>query len=101
MDLKAIDDTNPLRKLRRHTRRLAGRRTKTIIWFDESGAERIPQKSIKTMRSAYKKTIWEYWYWIDKGQPDRAAPYCKRAQHMSKYVKSPDPDTEPHVSLKK
>ena len=101
MDLKESDQTNPHRKMRRHTRRLDGTMSKTIIWFETIGAERIPQKSIKIMRSAYKKTIQEYWYWIDKGQPDRAARYAERAQHMSKYVKSPDPDTEPHVSLKK
>ena len=101
MDLKESDQTNPHRKMRRHTRRLAGRRSKTIIWFEELGAERIPQKSIKIMRSAYKKTMGSYWYYLTLGRPDQAAKYAERAQHMSKYVKSPDPDTEPHVSLKK
>lgn len=101
MDLKESDTTNPHRKMRRWTRRTPGIMYKTQVWFEEVGAERIPQKSIKIMRSAYKKTIQEYWYWIDKGQPDRAAQYAERAQHMSKYVKSPDPVTEPHVSLKK
>ena len=101
MDLKESDQTNPHRKMRRHNRRLPGTMYKTIIWFEDIGAERIPQKSIKIMRSAYKKTIQKYWYWIEKGQPNRAAPYAKRAEGMSKYVKSPDPDTEPHVSLKK
>ena len=101
MDLKKIDTTDPQRKLRRHTRRLGGVRINTIIWFEEVGAERIPQKSIKIMRSAYKKVIGSYWYYLELGNPDAAAKYAERAQHMSKYVKSPDPDTEPHVSLKK
>ena len=79
MDLAKNDETNPHRKMRRHTRRLAGRRYKTIIWFDEVGAERIPQKSIKVMRSAYKKTMMEYWWTLDP-------KYAKRAQTMRVYT---------------
>ena len=101
MDLKVSDDTNPHRKMRRTTRRLPGVMYKTRIWFEEVGAERIPQKSIKIMRSAYKKTMGSYWYYLQLGRPELAAQYRDRAQHMSKYVKSPDPVTEPHVSLKK
>ena len=101
MDLNKVDTTNPHRKMRRWTRRTPGIMYKTKVWFDEVGAERIPQKSIKIMRSAYKKTMGSYWYYLEIGRPDLAARYGERAQHMSKYVKSPDPDTEPHVSLKK
>lgn len=101
VDLLSWDNTNPARKLRRTIVRIPGVMYKTRVWFDEVGAERIPQKSIKTMRSAYKKTIGSYWYYLELGNTDLAAKYAERAQHMSKYVKSPDPDTEPHVSLKK
>jgi hypothetical protein len=83
MDLAKYDETDPLRKSRRHTRRLAGRRYKTIIWFEEVGAERIPQKSIKIVRSAYKKTIREYWRTLC---PDMLA----RAQRMRVYTDSGD-----------
>jgi len=84
MDLAKNDDTNPHRKMRRHTRRLAGRRYKTIIWFDEVGAERIPQKSIKKItRSVYKKQMREYWRTLC---PERIA----RAQRMRVYTKSED-----------
>ncbi len=92
MDLKKIDTTDTQRKLRRHTRRLGGVRINTIIWFEEVGAERIPQKSIKIMRSAYKKSMYNYWYYLGRGQIESAALNRERAQHMSKYVKSPDPE---------
>ena len=101
MDMAESDTTNPHRKMRRYRSRIPGVMYKTRVWFEEVGAERIPQKSIKIMRSAYKKVIGSYWYYLELGRPDQAAKYAERAQHMSKYVKSPDPDTEPHVSLKK
>jgi hypothetical protein len=101
MDLAAIDTTDPHRKMRRFSVRVPGLRVKTRIWFDGVGAERIPQKSIKTMRSAYKKRNMNYWYYLELGNTDQAVQNRERAQRMSKYVKSPDPDTEPHVSLKK
>jgi len=89
MDLKRIDDTNPRRKLRRTRSRIPGVMYKTRVWFDEVGAEAKPQKMI--LRAAYKKTQMEYWYYLEHGQPDRAVQSRERAQHMSKYVKSPDP----------
>ena len=101
MDMADVDTTDPHRKMRRYRIRVPGLTVKTRIWFDEVGAERIPQKSIKIMRSAYKKTMDHYWHYINLGNPELAAEYAERAQHMSKYVKSPDPVTEPHVSLKK
>ena len=79
MDLKENDDTNPHRKMRRITRRLPGVMYKTRVWFEEVGAERIPQKSIKVMRSAYKKTMMEYWWTLDP-------KYAKRAQEMRVYT---------------
>jgi hypothetical protein len=99
--LREWDNTDPARKMRRTTVRIPGVMYKTRVWFEEVGAERIPQKSIKIMRSAYKKVMGSYWYYLELGNLDLAAKYAERAQHMSKYVKSPDPDTEPHVSLKK
>jgi hypothetical protein len=99
--LREWDNTDPARKMRRTTVRIPGVMYKTRVWFEEVGAERIPQKSIKIMRSAYKKTQMDYWLYLELGQLDKAVQKRKRAQHMSKYVKSPDPDTEPHVSLKK
>ena len=101
MDLKESDTTNPHRKMRRFKSKLPGVMYKTRVWFDEVGAERIPQKSIKIMRSAYKKRNMNYWYYLQLGNTDLAVHNRERAQRMSKYVKSPDPDTEPHVSLKK
>jgi hypothetical protein len=79
--MEMIDRTDPYRKMRRHTRRLPGVMPKTIIWFEEVGAERIPQKSIKIMRSAYKKTIDNYWRTLDPR-------YLDRAQRMRHYTQS-------------
>ena len=77
--MEKIDRTDTNRKMRRHTRRCPGVMPKTIIWFEEVGAERIPQKSIKVMRSAYKKTMMEYWWTLDPR-------YAKRAQTMRVYT---------------
>jgi hypothetical protein len=80
--MERIDNTDPGRKLRRHTRRLPGVMPKTIIWFEEVGAEAKPQKMVR--RSAYVKIMRKYWRSLDP-------QYRERAQRMSKYVKSPDP----------
>ena len=82
MDLKASDDTDPTR-VRRMIRTVNGRKIKTRIYFERSGAERIPQKSI--IRSRYRLTMWDYW---ETGDPR----IRERAERMSKYVKSPDPE---------
>ena len=82
MDLKASDDTDPNR-VRRMIRTVNGRKIKTRIYFEQSGAERIPQKSI--IRSRYRLTMWDYW---ETGDPR----IRERAERMSKYVKSPDPE---------
>jgi hypothetical protein len=82
MDLKASDDTDPNR-VRRMIRTVNGRKVKTRIYFELSGAERIPQKSI--IRSRYRVTMWDYW---ETGDPR----IRERAERMSKYVKSPDPE---------
>ena len=82
MDLKASDDTDPNR-VRRMIRTVNGRKVKTRIYFELSGAERIPQKSI--IRSRYRLTMWDYW---ETGDPR----IRERAERMSKYVKSPDPE---------
>lgn len=79
--MEKTDNTDINRKLRRHTRRCPGVMPKTIIWFEEVGAERIPQKSIKIMRSAYKKTVANYWRILD-------TRYLDRAQRMRVYTKS-------------
>ena len=79
MDLARSDKTDPHRKMRRMRRRLDGTMYKTVIWFERHGAERIPQKSIKVMRSAYKKTMMEYWWTLDP-------KYAKRAQEMRVYT---------------
>jgi hypothetical protein len=84
MDLARADKTDPHRKMRRMKRRLDGTMYKTVIWFEWYGAERIPQKSIKIMRSAYKKTIAEYWRTLDP-------TYMEKAQCMRMYTK-PDDD---------
>ena len=55
MDLNRYDTTNADRKLRRMTRRTPGIMPKSIIWFDEGGAEAKPQKMVR--RSAYVKTM--------------------------------------------
>ena len=89
VDLNRFDTTNADRKLRRTTRRLPGTMPKSIIWFDESGAEAKPQKM--TIRSTYKKLQMDYWYYLELGQLDRAVQKRERAQRMYKYVKSPDP----------
>lgn len=82
MDLKSEDTTNADRKLRRHTRKCPGVMPKTIVWFDEDGAEAKPQKMVR--RSVYVKTMRDYWRTLDP-------QYRERAQRMSIYVKSPDP----------
>jgi hypothetical protein len=87
MELKRSDNTNPHRKMRRHTRKCGGVRYKTIIWFEEVGAERIPQKSINVMRSAYKKTLKEYWRTLDP-------LYIIRAQRMRMYTKNGENDND-------
>ena len=84
MDLRASDDTDPNRVLRR-IRTVNGRKIKTRHWFEPIGAERIPQKSIKIIRSVYTKTMMDYWR---TGDPR----IRERAERMSKYVKSPDPE---------
>ena len=89
MDLNSYDTTPLDRKLRRHTRKTPGVMPKTIVWFDESGAEAKPQKMVR--RSAYIKTQMDYWYYLELGQLDLAVQKRKRAQRMSIYVKSPDP----------
>ena len=55
MDLKASDDTDPNRVMRR-IRTVNGRRIKTRIYFVVNGAERIPQKSIN--RENYDLRSW-------------------------------------------
>lgn len=77
--MERIDRTDPHRKMRRHTRRMPGVMPKTIVWFEEVGAERKPQKMRKVMRSAYKKTMMEYWWSLDPR-------YAKRAQTMRVYT---------------
>lgn len=42
-------DTTPLARKIRFRKTLYGRRIKTQLWFDDSGAEQIPQKSIKVL----------------------------------------------------
>ena len=82
MEINDRDTTNADRKLRRMTRRLPGTMPKSIIWFDESGAEAKPQKMVR--RSAYRKMMIEYWATL---RPE----FRERAERMSKYVKDPDP----------
>ena len=82
MDLKASDDTDPNRVMR-WIRTVNGRKIKTRIYFEVIGAERIPQKSI--IRSRYRLAMWDYW---ETGDPR----IRERAERMSKYVKSPDPE---------
>lgn len=82
MDLNSYDSTPVDRKLRRHTRKCPGVMPKTIVWFDESGAEAKPQKMVR--RSAYVKTMRQYWWTLDPR-------FAERAQRMYIYVKSPDP----------
>lgn len=82
VELNNYDTTNVDRKLRRMTRRMPGTMPKSIIWFEEVGAEAKPQKMVR--RSAYVKTMHEYWRTLDP-------QYRERAQRMSIYVKSPDP----------
>lgn len=82
MDLNDYDITPLDRKLRRHTRRVPGVMPKTIVWFDEDGAEAKPQKMVR--RSVYVKTMRDYWRTLDP-------QFRERAQRMSIYVKSPDP----------
>lgn len=82
MDLNRFDTTNADRKLRRMTRRMPGIMPKSIIWFEEVGAEAKPQKMVR--RSVYVKTMRDYWRTLDP-------QYRERAQRMSIYVKSPDP----------
>ena len=82
VDLNRFDTTNAVRKMRRMTRGIPGTMPKSIIWFDESGAEAKPQKMVR--RSAYVKTMRDYWRTLDP-------QYRERAQRMSIYVKSPDP----------
>ena len=84
MDLRVSDDTDPNRVMRR-IRTVNGRKIKTRHYFDVIGAERIPQKSIKTIRSVYVKTMWDFW---ETGDPR----IRERAERMFKYVKSPDPE---------
>ena len=82
MDLKASDDTDPNR-VRRMIRTVNGRKIKTRIYFECNGADRVPQKSI--IKSNYRKQMLRYWVDLD---PQRR----ERAQRMTKYVKSPDPE---------
>lgn len=82
MDLKASDDTDPNR-VRRMIRTVNGRKIKTRIYFECNGAERIPQKSIT--KSNYRKQMLRYWV-------DLCPQRRERAQRMTKYVKSPDPE---------
>ncbi len=57
MDLKASDDTDPNRVMRR-IRTINGRKVKTRIYFEVNGAERIPQKSID--RENYDIRSWTF-----------------------------------------
>ncbi len=81
--MERIDRTDPHRKMRRHTRRIGGDRINTIIWFEEVGAERIPQKSIT--RSVYKKQMREYWATL-------CPTYLYRAQRMRIYTNTSNND---------
>lgn len=56
MDLKASDDTDPNRVMRR-IRTVNGRKIKTRIYFESIGAERIPQKSVNNSES-YDLRTW-------------------------------------------
>ena len=82
MEINRYDTTNADRKLRRMTRRCDGIMPKSIIWFDEDGAEAKPQKMVR--RSVYVKTMRDYWRTLDP-------QYRERAERMSIYTKSPDP----------
>ena len=82
VELNRFDTTNADAKLRRTTRRMPGVMPKSILWLDESGAEAKPQKMVR--RSAYVKTMREYWRTLEP-------QYRERAQRMSIYVKDPDP----------
>lgn len=44
-DIMERIDTTPLHRRIRFRKRVHGRRVKTRLWFDDTGAERIPQKS--------------------------------------------------------
>ncbi len=59
-----------------------GRRFNSVMWLDRGGAKQIPQKSI--IKSNYRKLMFDYWRTLDP-------QHRERAQHMYKYVKSPDP----------
>ena len=82
IDLRSFDDTPADQKWRVQCWR-DGRRIKSRLWLDVSGARQIPPKSI--IRSRYRITMYEYWWTLDPQKRERA-------ERMSKYVKSPDPD---------
>ncbi len=46
-DIMEKIDTTPLLRRIRFRKTVNGRRVKTRLWFDDNGAERIPQKSIE------------------------------------------------------
>lgn len=92
MDLKASDDSelgsNKVKipvyeKVGRHGVRHNGRHRYYLLTPRKSGAERIPQKSI--IKSNYRKQMIRYWV-------DLCPQRRERAQHITKYVKSPDPE---------
>ena len=92
MDLSEYDETLLTSKWRRQCWR-DGSRVKTRMWLDEVGARRdTSENEKKTMRSAYKKIMRDYWYYLDRGHKDVAIQKRKRAMRMSKYVNSPVPD---------
>ena len=57
MDLRASDDTDPNRVMRRICT-VNGRRIKTRIYFDVIGADGTPQKSILKNRENYDLRSW-------------------------------------------
>lgn len=92
MDLSKYDETLLTQKWRKQCWR-DGNRIKTHMWLDEVGARRdTSENEKKIMRSAYKKTMLEYWYYLDRGQKDAAIKQRERAQRMIKYVEYPVPD---------
>lgn len=89
-----IVETNDITPLNHRLTRICWRdgvRYKTRTLLVPDGAEGDTSEK-RIMRSAYKKAQMNYWYYLEIGLLDKAVHNRERAERMSKYVKSPDPE---------
>ena len=84
VDIMERNDTTDTNRRLRFVKTVNGRRVKTRVWFDTTGARRDTSEN-KILRSLYRKKMQEYWRTTDP-------LLLKQAMSMTKYANSPVPN---------